>query len=497
MNNLLKCELLRDAMQERGANMALKTSDEYLDRLKRMKPNVYTNGKKIGRDHPILEKPINVLRLTFDLAQDPQYQDLMVMKSHLTGEPINRFTALNLSIEDLYKQQEMKRKLCHKVGGCIQRCMATDTLNAIGVTTKEIDDAKGTEYHTRFIEFLKYYQSNDLVGSTSQTDAKGDRKARPSQQKDPDLYLRIVKKNREGIVVRGAKIHITMGPYVDEHLIIPTRGLTEKEGDWAVSFAVPADADNIKVISRVTSPRPRINLKAPYNNYGVAESFLIFDNVFVPWERVFMCGEWEFAGPMAITFAGFHRHSYCGCKPALTDIIMGAAALVAEYSGVGNAPHIQDELTELAIIGELVYASGIAAAARAEKTASGIYKPKFLYSNTGRYLAGINVYHEYEILTSIAGGLPSTLPPEEDWLNPDLSHYLEKYIRRNPEVSSEKVHRLFRFISDFTCSASCGWAQYAGIHGGGSPVMEKIGIRSTYDFGSKKEIVKYLAGIKD
>jgi aromatic ring hydroxylase len=477
--------------------MALKTSNDYVERLKKMKPNIYAHGKQMSRDDALLENPINVLRLTFDLAQDPDYQDLMVTRSHLTGEPISRFTSLNLSIEDLYKQQEMKRALCHKVGGCIQRCMATDTLNAIGVVSKEIDVVKGTDYHEHFLEFLKYYQANDLVGSTSQTDAKGDRKARPHQQKDPDLYLRVVKRDHKGIVVRGAKNHITMGPYVDEHLVIPTRALTEEEGDWAVSFAVPADTEGIKLISRITSPRPRINLQAPYNQFGVAESFLVFDDVFVPWERVFLCGETEFAGQLALTFAGFHRHSYCGCKPALTDIIMGATALVAEYNGVGKAPHIQDELTELMIIAELVYASGIAAAAKAEKTASGIFRPKFLYSNTGRYLAGINVYHEYDILVATAGGLPSTLPPEEEWLNPEIGPYLEKYIKRNPEISAEKQHRLYRFISDFTCSASCGWAQHAGIHGGGSPVMEKIGVRSTYDLEAKKEIVRHLAGIKD
>ncbi len=477
--------------------MSLKTSDEYVQRLKKMKPNIYAHGRKIGRDDPLLERPIRLLRLTYDLARNPEYENLLVTRSHLTGEPINRFASLNLSIEDLYKQQEMKRTLCQRVGGCIQRCMATDTLNGIGVVTKDVDDAKGTEYHGRFLEFLKYYQANDLIGSTSQTDVKGDRRARPHQQKDPDLYVRAVRRDKKGIVVRGAKNHITMGPYVDEHLVIPTRALTEKEGDWAVSFAVPADQDGVKLITRVTGPRSRIELKAPYNEYGAAESVLVFDDVFVPWERVFLCGEWEFAGPLALTFAGFHRHSYCGCKPALTDIIMGATALVAEYNGVGPAPHIQDELTELMIIAELVYASGIAAAARAERTSSGIYKPKFLYSNTGRYLAGINVYHEYEILASIAGGLPSTLPAEEDWLNPEVRPYLEKYIRRNPEVDPEKIHRLFRFISDFSSSGNCGWAQYAGIHGGGSPVMEKIGIRSQYDLESKKRMVKYLAGIKE
>jgi aromatic ring hydroxylase len=477
--------------------MALKTAEEYVERLRKMKPNVYAHGKKMGRDDPILELPINTLKFTFDAANDPALKGLVVTTSHLTGEKINRFTSINLSIEDLYTQQEMKRKCCHRVGGCTQRCMATDTLNAMGVVSKEIDDDKGTHYHDNFLEFLKYYQANDLVGSTCQTDPKGDRKARPFQQEDPDLYLHVVEKNSKGIVVRGAKSHITMGPYVDEHLVLPTRNMKREEGDWAVSFAIPADTDGIRIISRIVTPRGRIDLKAPYNNYGVSDSLVIFDNVFVPWERVFMCGEWEFAGRLALTFAGFHRHSYCGCKPAVTDIILGATALVAEYNGVGNSPHIVDELTELMIIAELVYASGIAAAAKATKTSSGIYTPKFVYSNTGRYMAGTNIYHEYDILTSIAGGLPSTLPPEEDWLNPETGPDLEKYISRKPGVPVEKLHRLYRFISDYSCSAMCGWAQYAGVHGGGSPVMEKIGIRSEYDLESKKDIVKYLAGIKD
>jgi 4-hydroxyphenylacetate 3-monooxygenase/4-hydroxybutyryl-CoA dehydratase/vinylacetyl-CoA-Delta-isomerase len=477
--------------------MPLKTSEEYVERLKRMKRNVYAHGRKIGRDDPLLELPINTLKFTFDAATDPELRDMVVTQSHLTGEEINRFTSLNLSIEDLYTQQEMKRKCCHRVGGCTQRCMATDTLNAIGVVAKDIDDDRGTHYHDNFQEFLKYYQTNDLVGSTAMTDVKGDRKSRPSQQEDPDLYLHVVERNAKGIVVRGAKNHITMGPYVDEHLVIPTRAMTQDEGDWAVSFAIPADTDGIRIISRVVTPRGRIELKAPYNTYGVSDSVVVFDNVFVPWERVFMCGEWEFAGHLALTFAGFHRHSYCGCKPAVTDIILGTAALAAEYSGIDKSSHVVDELTELMIIAELVYASGIAAAARAKKTSSGIFTPKFLYSNTGRYLAGVNIYHEYDLLASIAGGLPSTLPTEEDWLNPETKEDLEKYISRKPGVSSEKLHRLFRFISDYSCSAMGGWAQYAGVHGGGSPVMEKIGVRSEYDLESKKNIAKYLAGIKD
>jgi 4-hydroxyphenylacetate 3-monooxygenase/4-hydroxybutyryl-CoA dehydratase/vinylacetyl-CoA-Delta-isomerase len=222
--------------------MALKTADEYVERLQRMKPNVYAHGRKIGRDDPMLELPINTLRFTFDAVNDPDLKDLLVTKSHLTGEVINRFTSLNTSIEDLYT---------------------------------EIDETKGTQYHDNFVEFVKTYQANDLVGSTSQTDVKGDRKARPSQQEDPDLYLHVVEKNSKGIVVRGAKNHITMGPYVDEHLVIPTRRMTEEESEWAVAFAIPADTDGIKIISRIVAPRKRINLKAPYNDYGVSGSLCV------------------------------------------------------------------------------------------------------------------------------------------------------------------------------------------------------------------------------
>ena len=477
--------------------MGLATADEYAERLKAMKPNIYVEGRRIGRDDPLLAKSINALRFTFDAAQDPELKDLVVTESTLIGEPINRFTNLNYKQEDLMAKLKKIRSMCHRVGGCIQRCMATDTMNALAVVTKDIDDAKGTDYHKRFLEFTKYYQKNDLVGSAAVTDAKGDRSKRPHEQADPDLYVRVVKKNKDGIIVRGAKAHITMGPYVDEHLVITTRALTKEEADWAVAFAIPADAEGIKIIARFADTRPRHELKAPYNQYGIAESLVVFDNVFVPWERVFMCGEWEFGGHLALTFANFHRHSYTACKPAVSDVIMGAAAMAAEYNGVANASHIKDEITEITVIAELAYAAGIAASVEATRTPSGIYAPNALYANCGRYITGVNVFHEFDILTAIAGGWPATMPYEKDWLSPATKGYLEKYAMRNPKISAENQHRLFRFLSDYTTSASATWNLHAGVHGGGSPVMERIGIRNNYDLEAKKKIVKYLAGIED
>lgn len=478
--------------------MGLRTGDQYIEDLRRLKANVYCCGRKADRLDPVFRNAINCVRLSFDAAHDREFEHLVVTESPLVGEKINRFCNLHSSTEDLLKKQEMLRQLAPRAGGCVQRCMNNDMFNALGVVTREIDDAKGTDYHRRFTEYVKEFQRKDLVAAVAQTDVKGDRSKRPHQQADPDLYLRVVKKSKDGIAVRGAKVHITMAPYADEIIVAPTRTLTREEADWAVAFAVPADAEGLKLIARATSPRPRLHLKAPYNETaGWADSLVIFDDVFVPWERVFMCGEWDFGGRLALLFANYHRHSYTGCKPGVADIFMGAASLVAEYNGVENAPHIKDEITELIITAELIYASGIAASVKARKSSSGIFEPAFLYSNVGRYLAGKSIYHEYDVLASIAGGIPATLPFEQDWLNPETKGYLEKYIMRNPAISAENQHRLIRFISDFSVSAVCGVMQYAGVHGGGSPIMEKIGIRSQYDLEPKKRLVRHLAGIKE
>ena len=476
----------------------MRTFNDYKAKLKSMRKNVYFNGELIERDHPTLQRGQNIIGITFDaaLSDDPEIRGLATTESHLTNEPINRFAHVYQTSDDLLNKQKMIRKLGETAGGCIQRCMGCDAINAIYVTTKEIDEKHGTEYHERFKKYLKWYQENDLVGNAGQTDVKGDRSKRPSEQVDPDLYLRIVEKREDGIVVCGCKAHNTIAPYADEILAFPTRALREEDSDWAVAIAVPADTPGLVIINRPSFPEAREELDAPYNHYGISDSMTIFDHVFVPNDRVFMCGEWDFGGRMALSFANNHRFSYCGCKPAITDVFIGTTALVAEYNGVGKAPHIQDDLAGLMATAELVYAAGIAASVTAQTTASGAKEPNFLYSNCGRYHAGVNIMHEYEILIAIAGGYPATIPSEKDWLNPETKAYLEKYIMRNPKISAEDQHRLFRFINDFTVSKWCGMEQYAGVHGGGSPIMEKIGIRTNYDLEAKKGIVKRLAGIK-
>ncbi|MBI4302868.1 MAG: aromatic ring hydroxylase [Chloroflexi bacterium] len=474
----------------------MKTAEVYRKQLAKMNANIHIGGEKLRRDDPRLEQPINVVATTFDAAHEPGMQGIATATSHLTGEKINRYCNIHCSTEDLLNKLTMTRMLCHRVGGCIQRCMGNDSLNAVSVISYDTDQKYGTEYHKRFLKFLEYFQKEDIVANCAQTDVKGDRSKRPHEQVDPDLYLRIVERKSDGIVVNGAKVHNTIAPYAQELIVLPTRSLTPEESDWAVAFAIPADAEGIHQIVRLASMRPRQHLKAPIATFGDAESFTVFDNVFIPWDRVFLCGETDMAGRLALQFAEFHRHTYTGCKPSMTDIIIGATALAAEYNGVENAQHIRQKLAYLIGIAELVGAVGVAASYKAKKSPSGTFVPDSMCVNVGRRLAGENIFHEWEVLCDVAGGIYATLPFEEDWFAKDTKGYLDKYIMRNPKISSENQHRLFRLISDLMCSAWSGVELAGQYHGGGSPIMETIGILRDYDLQSRKDTVKYLAGIK-
>lgn len=471
------------------------TSEEWVARQSAMRKNIHMGGEVVGRDHPLIVPGRNVIAMTYDMAQDPKYDGIVTTKSHLDGSKINRWCNLHQSVEDLLIKQKSTRVGIHNCGFCMQRCMGNDGLNALAVITKELDDEYGTDYHGRLLDYARYFQKNDITSALAQTDVKGDRSKRPADQEDPDLYLRVVERKKDGIVVRGAKAHITMAPYADEIIVLPTRVMREEEKDYAVAFTLPIDHEGIHIINRASSPPDRKKFKSPMSSYGSSDAVVVFDDVFVPWARVFMCGEYKAAGRLALLFANFHRHAYCGCKPGVTDVIMGFTELVAEQSGIEKAQHVRHELAELIGVAELVFAAGIASSVHAEKSSSGVMVPNAIYSNVGRRLAGENIYHEHNILVAIAGGLPATLPFEEEFINDTTAPFLDKYMARKKGVPTEDIHRCFRAISDLTCSGFGGVWQIAGVHGGGSPIMETIAILSNYNLGEKVQIAKFLAGI--
>ncbi|MHA1968260.1 MAG: 4-hydroxyphenylacetate 3-hydroxylase family protein [Candidatus Hodarchaeales archaeon] len=478
----------------------MKTSKEYRESLYKMKPNVFINGEKVNRQDPRLEGGIKTISKTFERINEPEFKDLLQAKSHITNETINRFTHIHQSTEDLLKKQEMTRRICRYTGGCIFRCMGIDAMNALSVITHRAEAMTGKPYNQRWLEYLKFWQKNDIVATSAQTDVKGDRSLRPHQQADPDLYLRVVEHRDDGIVVRGAKNHITAAAIAEEIIISPTRFLTAEEDQYSVSFAIPGDWDNVYLVTRASNMKQRDYLSCPSEDFGDVENFIIFDDAFIPNDRVFLGGnegEHQFGGWLALLFALYHRHSYTGCKPASTDIIMGYSALVSEYNGIEDKKHVQSKLADLISVAELVNAAGIAAAYKGTKDESGTMIPDTVFCNVGRKHAGKNFYHELEILADLSGGLPATLPYEKDFFDEKIGPFLKKYIKRKDDIPAENVYRLFRNLSDTLCSSMGGVMAVAGVHGGGSPVMEDIAILKQYDINERKQIAKYLSGITD
>jgi len=475
------------------------TSQEFVERMKSLKPNCYMHGELIQRDDPRMMTAMQDILMTYDVVNDPKYKDLITATSHLTGKPINRFTNIHQSVNDLLTKQRMTRELSRLSGTCIQRCMGIDMINALSIVTKEADDKNGgkTEYHDRFNAFLKEFQEKDMVGAAAQTDVKGDRMLRPHEQADPDLYMRVVERNAKGVVVRGCKVHTTVGPYCDELVVTPCRSLTKEEGDWSICFSIPADAPGVHMLIEAANPNKRTAFPAEIDKHGIAHSVTIFDDVLVPWDRVFLDDDPQLGARAALLFALYHRHSYTGCKPAYTDVLMGATALVAEVSGIEKQQHVRHKLAEMISVAELVYATGIAAAHTATKASSGTMVPDVIYCNVGRKHAGVNIYHEYDILCDICGGQPQTMPYEEEYADDRWRGYLDKYFMRKADVDPETVHRTFRLAQDLLAGPVTSNMQIAGVHGGGSPIMEDIAIFANYPIEEKKNIARHLAGIPE
>jgi aromatic ring hydroxylase len=485
----------------------MRTKQQYIQGLSKMKRNIYFDGELIDRADEIQMDCINTIGTTYDEAQKPENQELCTAISHLTGQRINRFTHIHQNKEDLHKKQDMTRLLCQKVGGCIQRCMGIDATNAIYNVSYEADKMnKGeTQYHENFKKWLTRFQTEDLVGCAAQTDTKGDRMLRPAEQPNPDAYVRIKERRKDGIVVSGCKLHISEASVADEVLVIPTRALRKEDKDYAVAFAVPGDWDGLKQVVTIHNLRPRKHFPRGFQQ-GATDSYMIFDNCFVPWDRVFLAGEYQHGGVLALLFALFHRHSYSGCKPAIGDIIMGTAALAAEVNNVHKTSHVREKLAEIIMTTELGYAAGYTASdlGKPEVYIPGVgfhpygpgsYIPNSIYCNVGRCLSGEAVFREAEMLCDISGGVVATFPHEADFANPETKDLLLKYTKRNPDMTPEDQAQFWRYLGDILCSASGGITQVGNYHGGGSPIMEQIAITTQYDIESRKKLVKYIAGM--
>ncbi|GAA0777891.1 4-hydroxybutyryl-CoA dehydratase/vinylacetyl-CoA-Delta-isomerase [Clostridium subterminale] len=484
--------------------MTLKTKEQYIDSLKALKTKVYLFGELIENpvEHPMIKPSLNSVTMTYELAQNPEYEEVMTTVSHLTGKKINRFCHIHQSAEDLINKVKMQRLCGQKTGSCFQRCVGMDAFNAVYSTTFEIDQAYGTGYHEKFKKYMIYVQDNDLVVDGAMTDPKGDRGLSPSKQADPDLYLRVVERREDGIVVRGAKAHQTGMINSHEILVMPTISMTSDDKDWAISFAVPVDTEGIfSIYGRQSCDTRKLeeysDIDVGNKNFGGHETLTIFDDVFVPNDRIFLNGEAEFSSMLVERFAGYHRQSYGGCKVGVGDVLIGAAATAADYNGANKASHIKDKLIEMIHLNETLYSCGIACSCEGCKTKSGNYQIDLLLANVCKQNITRFPYEIARLAEDIAGGLMVTMPSERDFRDPKIGPYVEKYLKGIAGVSTENRMRILRLIENITLGSAAVGYRTESMHGAGSPQAQRIMISRQGNLENKKKLAKAIARIEE
>ena len=464
---------------------------------------VYMFGKKIDNpvDDPILRPSLNSVKMTYDLAQLPEYQDLMTVVSPYTGQRVNRFTHIHQSTQDLMNKVKMQRLLGQKTAACFQRCVGMDAFNAVFSTTYDIDKKYGTSYHQNFMNFLKRVQENDLTVDGAMTDPKGDRGLAPHAQADPDLFLHVVEQRPDGIVVRGAKAHQTGFINSHEVIVMPTMSMGEEDKEYAVSFSCPTDAEGIfMIVGRQSCDTRKLEgaaMDTGNPTFGGMEALVIFDNVFIPNEQIYLNGEFEYAGVLVERFAGYHRQSYGGCKVGVGDVLIGAAAVAADYNGCPKASHVKDKLIEMQHLNETLFACGIACSALGTKTESGNYLIDLLLANVCKQNVTRFPYEIVRLAEDIAGGLMVTAPSEKDLRDPKLGPYVDKYLRGVASVSTENRLKILRLIENLSLGTAAVGYRTESMHGAGSPQAQRIMISRQGNLRMKKALAKEIAHIEE
>lgn len=472
----------------------LMSAAEYRESLRRYKPRVFVNGARIESvaDEPLLAPGIAATGVTYDFALREEHKLLMTARQMTSGKTVNRMLHINENSTDLLYKLEAVRLVCRE-SGCAQRYLSHDALNALFQATKQIDDRNGTDYHARFVAYLHRVQDEDLTLGVAMTDAKGDRSKRPGAQANPDVYVHVKERRKDGLVIRGTKAIVTGAPYMHEFLVMPCRTMTPEDADFAVCCAVPIDAAGVTIISRPAG-RPGENAAKFSAKYGQSTGVVQFDDVFVPWERVFVDGQVEEAGFLTTSYATHHRHSCIGARAGFGDLLIGAGALMFEANGLDadRHGHIRDAMVELIKIVEGFFACGVAASVYAMKDPAGSVMPDTVFSNVGKLLLATQIYDMHRLAHYVSGGLIVALPgPDEDH-NPETQASLSAVLAGRLDVPASARLEVARLMEDLTASYTGSWMSLISLHGGGSPEAMKREIWRNYPVGEKREVVEKL-----
>ncbi len=470
----------------------MKTAEAYLDSLRARSVRLFIRGELVDNvvDHPLVAPSIRTLTETYRLAEMPEHREVFTAHSPFIDARINRFTHIFATEQDLHAKQQMQRTLGQVTGTCFQRCVGMDALNAVYNVTYEMDAA----LHQRFVAYLRHVQTEDLVVCGAMTDPKGDRSLAPSAQ--PDMYLRVVERRADSVVIRGCKLHQTGVVNSHEILVMPGRALAAGEEDFAVVCAVPIDAPGVTLVyGRSPSDDRRYGCSIDQGNpgYGGQEAVVFFEDVEVPMDRVFLDGQTEFAVPLVDYFAGHHRHSYGGCKPGNLDVMIGAAALATRLSGVERASHVRDKLVEMVHLTETIYGCGVACAARCTPTPAGTVMVDPLLANVCKQNVTRFPYEVGRLAEDLAGGLMVTMPSDEDFAHPEIGPLLRRYLKASGDVDDRR--KVLRLIESMTLGTTSVPLRTEAMHGAGSPQAQRVRIRAQADFEHKITLAKHVAGI--
>ena len=484
--------------------MALMTPEQFEESLKKLKPRVFMNGKKVASvlENKNTRTVVEANKASYAWALDPKYRDIMSCYSPLIGETVNRYTHVSASVDDLVKKAEAGTFTAEMLGTCIYRCVGYDAFHALASTTWEMDRDLGTGYHPRFLEYLKMVQRQDLSVAGALTEPRGERNKKTLEWPDPYLSLKMVDKNKDGIVVRGAKINIS-GAYASHELVVlPQSAHFEGEEEYAVAFATPVDAKGITFVCQYTpysAEREQAEDLEELGNpvYGQREtSMVVFDNVFVPWERVFHCGEYAYSGKLVARFARTHRMT-CGgtCKVGFMNQIIGASRLIQEYKGLEKAAHINEQLAEMVTLRETGRACGLEAARRGteEPPGSGVFLPDELMGNVAKLNVCNAFWRVMALAGDIGGGLIVTLPSLKELKNPEVKDYVEEFYSFGSDEPTENIMKVTKLLQNWT----------AGLHGvgtwhGAGPVQtQKIMLQRVINYDHEKELVKRTLKLKE
>lgn len=477
--------------------MAIRTADEYRQSLRDGR-SVYMFGEKVEdvTTHPILKIGTDTAAGDFELTEskDPAVRDLFVAEHPETGEPISRYFATPKTPQDIDLRMQMIQKSIRLTGGLpFGKDIGTDCLNAIMATAEQMGKL---EYKERAHAYLERLRQNDLMLCGAVTDVKGDRSKVPSAQIHPDYYVRIVDRNKDGIIVNGAKIHITGAPAANEIMVVPTRQMRENEAEYAVSFAVPVATKGVHLICRPgRGERSPAEFPSTRPTRGLVEAMIVFDNVFVPWERVFLSGEWQYSMLLAYTFATYHRFTAVSYKIPIVELMAGAALAMAEVNGLDKVGHIRGKLSEVVAYVETLKALGTAAI-KSPVFYGEICVPNPLITNMAKLHFAKNYHEIIKTIQDIAGGIITTMPTYLDWQNPDIHDYLDHYLGASARYTTEERMRLLQLTHNLVASADSAHMEVTTVHAEGSMEAQRMMILIESPLKQYRDMALELAGVQ-